>query len=148
MCGGWRKTVTSGARVRGLFRYWSDTQDFVSFEEQGLTDSSLVLCPIFFLLNSPDLVSSFLVQFREIRDFLITWYPRPLQVYSRSTRSFTSSFNSCHRTVLRNSFTTFGKRLTRASHDLIFMFVVYVFDLIVKVWSVGTQNALGKSNQK
>ena len=46
------------------------------------------------------------------------------------------SFNSCYKTVFRNSFTVIRTYLTRASYALSFMFVVYGFDLIVKVWFV------------
>jgi hypothetical protein len=54
----------------------------------------------------------------------------------QSVSFLNSSFNSWHKTVLRNSFTVFRTYLTRASRDLSFMFVVYAFDLIVKVWFV------------
>jgi hypothetical protein len=49
--------------------------------------------------------------------------PDPLQGYSLSITSLTCSFKSCHKAVLRNSFTGIRTYLTRASRDLSFMFV-------------------------
>ncbi len=46
------------------------------------------------------------------------------------------TFNLWDKTVLRNSLSTSRTSITRDSHDLSFMFVVYVFDLIANVWFV------------
>ena len=54
--------------------------------------------------------------------------------YSRSITTRDWSFNSSHKTVLRNS--PKQNLPIRVSHDLNFMFIVYGFDLIVKVWVV------------
>ncbi len=58
----------------------------------------------------------------------------PFQGSPQSVLYLTNCFNSWHKTGFRNSFTTFGKNFPWASHDLSFMFVVYAFELIVKVW--------------
>jgi hypothetical protein len=58
----------------------------------------------------------------------------PFQGSPQSVLYLTNSFNSWHKTGFRNSFTTFGKNFPRVSHVLSFMFVVYAFELIVKVW--------------
>ncbi len=54
----------------------------------------------------------------------------------QSVTPIPSSFNSCHKTVLRILYTHSRTYLTRVSRDMIFMFVVYVLDLTVKVWFV------------
>jgi len=58
------------------------------------------------------------------------------QVSPQSVTYLPSSFISWNKTVIRNSDTAFGKHLIRISRDLSSMFVVYVFDAIVNVWSV------------
>ena len=59
-----------------------------------------------------------------------------LEGSSSSIPSFTWSFNSPHKTVFRNFLSGIRTHLIRTSGDSSSMFVVFGFDLIIKVWFV------------